>query len=169
MIHRQGASAPWRWTEPRFMVSPQERPTLRDFQCRERNLLLSYIRSIHGWCGAAGERYAETAPLGLSQLDYLPDEANASKSLLIISSAISNCSGGRLLRRSVMPYASFLVPSSKRIESLEIESVSQMRINDPIETPTTPRSISETFFVARETNSANLSCVSPAASLAIRI
>ena len=38
MTHRQGASAPWRWTEPRFIVSPQESPTLRVFQCRERTL-----------------------------------------------------------------------------------------------------------------------------------
>ena len=120
--------------------------------------------SLSGKDGAA-----EAVPAGGGQVNYLPDEANASNSLLIILHAISNCSGGRLLRRSDMLWASFPVPSSKRIESLEIESVSQMRINVPIEIPTTPRSISETFFVARETSSANLSCVRPADSLAIRI
>lgn len=52
----------------------------------------------------------------------MPDEANASNSLLIISAAISNCSGGRLLKRSDMLWASFPLVSPNRIESLQHEA-----------------------------------------------
>lgn len=103
-------------------------------------------------------------------LCYSFDETNASKSLLIISSASSNCFGGKRSNRSeILFLASPLAVHPNSISSLEIESTSQIRIRLLIDMPTTPRSISERFFVASEIISANFSWVKFAFSLAILI